>query len=174
MMRMMLPSMTKKKSNLKYLLAVAALATALPVVLPSTLALAAKTSMHAALAAPVSPVPAQQPQPGAGGAGLFGGGSTQNGPVNRGPIERVANGKVTNKADAPISGAVVYLKDSKVLSVKTFITGADGVFHFGQLGQNTDYELWAEFNGARSKSKTISSFDDKNSYYFSLKVDGGK
>jgi hypothetical protein len=159
----------KKKSSFKYLLAAATLLTALPAVLPSTLALAATTSMHAAL-----PAPAQQPQPGAGGAGIFGGGSTQNGPVNRGPIERVANGKVTNKSDAPVSGAIVYLKDSKVLSVKTFITGADGLFHFGQLGQNTDYELWAEFNGTRSKSKTISSFDDKNNYYFTLKIDAAK
>jgi hypothetical protein len=169
MMRMMLPSMKKKTSSCKHLLAVAALSTALFAVLHSTLALAAIPSMAAA-----SPALAQQPQSGGSGGGIFGGGATQNGPVNRGPIERVANGKVTNKSDVAISGAVVYLKDSKVLSVKTFITGPDGVFHFGQLGQNTDYELWAESNGTRSKSKTISSFDSKNSYYFSLKIDATK
>jgi hypothetical protein len=100
--------------------------------------------------------------------------NVQNGPVNRGPIERVADGKVINKADAPIAGAVVYMKDSKSLAVKTYITDDAGHFHFGQLSQNTDYELWAVSNGSRSKSKAISSFDSKNAYYFSLKVDAGK
>jgi hypothetical protein len=95
----------------------------------------------------------------------------QNGPVNRGPIQRVADGEVHNKADAPVSGAIVYLKNSKTLEVKTFITDATGKFHFGQLGQNIDYELWAEFDGSRSKSKTISSFDSKNNYNFTLKID---
>jgi hypothetical protein len=97
--------------------------------------------------------------------------NVQNGPVNRGPMERVADGKVINKADAPIAGAVVYMKDSKSLAVKTYITDDAGHFHFGQLSQNTDYELWAVSNGSRSKSKSISSFDSKNAFYFSLKVD---
>jgi hypothetical protein len=125
---------------------------------------------------PAAPVAAASPQVGAPQAGPTIGGSSplQNGPVNRGPIQRVADGKVIGKADAPMSGAIVYLKDSKALAVKTFITGDDGRFHFGQLGQNTDYELWAESNGSRSKSKTISSFDSRNNYNFTLKVDTAK
>jgi hypothetical protein len=101
------------------------------------------------------------------------GASVQN-DTRRGPIQRVVDGKVTNKADAFIAGAVVYLKDSKSLAVKTYITDDAGLFHFGQLSQNTDYELWAESNGIRSKSKSISSFDDKNSYNFVLKIDAAK
>jgi hypothetical protein len=100
------------------------------------------------------------------------GSGPQRGPVNRGPIQRVADGKVVNKSDVPIVGAVVYLKDSK--SVRTFITDDTGHFHFGQLGQNVDYEIWAENNGTRSKSKAISSFDSKNDYNFTLKVDTPK
>ncbi len=113
---------------------------------------------------------------GGGGTPIGGGGASsyQGGPVNRGPIERVADGKVVNKADAPLGGAVVYLKDSKSLAVKTFIADDAGHFHFGQLGQNTDYELWAESNGVRSKSKAISSFDSKNAYNFTLKIDAAK
>ncbi len=90
------------------------------------------------------------------------------------PVERVVDGKVTNKSDAAISGAVVYLKDSRSLAMKTYITDEAGHFHFGQLSQNTDYELWAVSNGARSKSKAISSFDDKSAYNFTLKVDTAK
>jgi hypothetical protein len=87
------------------------------------------------------------------------------------PKQRIVDGKVTDKAEAPLPGAVVYLKDSKSLSVKTFICDEEGKFHFGQLSQNTDYQLWADHNGVKSKTKNISSFDDKNSYYFTLTVE---
>jgi hypothetical protein len=102
------------------------------------------------------------------------GSNYQAGPVNRGPVERTADGKVVDKADAPVAGAVVYLKDTKSMQVKSYITDDGGHFHFGQLGQNTDYELWAESESQRSKTRSISSFDSKNNYYFTLKVDKGK
>jgi hypothetical protein len=98
----------------------------------------------------------------------------QNGPVNRGPQERIAEGKVVNKSGVAIAGAVVYLKDSRSNGVKTYIADDGGNFRFGELSQNTDYELWAESNGARSKSKEISSFDSANNLHFTLKVDAAK
>jgi hypothetical protein len=92
----------------------------------------------------------------------------------RGPVRRTIEGKVHDKNDAPLKGAVVYLKDSRTLAVKSFISDDDGVFHFGQLSQNTDYELYAEFEGKRSKSKNISSFDNKNDFNFTLKIETDK
>ncbi len=86
------------------------------------------------------------------------------------PKERIIDGKVINKAEVPLPGAVVYLKDTKSLNVKTFICDEAGHFHFGQLSQNTDYEISAVSNGVKSNTKSISSFDDKNSYYFTLTV----
>ena len=92
----------------------------------------------------------------------------------RGPVQRVVQGKVTDHADTALKGAVVYLKDGHTLSVKSFIADDQGAYRFGQLAQNTDYELWAETNGKKSPVKTISSFDTKNQFNINLKIDKSK
>ena len=89
----------------------------------------------------------------------------------RAPEQRVVQGKVTDGANEPIKGAVVYLKDSRSLSVKSFFSDAQGEYRFGQLSQNSDYQIWAENNGKKSAVKTISSFDSKNQFNINLKID---
>lgn len=87
--------------------------------------------------------------------------------------ERLKNvsGSVVDKSDAPLSGAVVYLKNTKTLAVKSFISNDQGQFRFNALSPNLDYELYAEFNGVRSGTKSISSFDSKTDVTMTLKVD---
>ena len=94
--------------------------------------------------------------------------------AQRGPVQRIVQGRVTDKGNAAISGAVVYLKDDHSLSVKSFISEADGSYRFGQLLDGTDYELWAESNGKKSSTKTISSFDSKRTFQIDLKIDTAK
>lgn len=92
----------------------------------------------------------------------------------RGPVQRVVQGRVMDKSAALLSGAVVYLKDGHSLAVKSFISNEQGTYRFGQLAQNTDYEIWAEHDGKKSPVKTISSFDNKNQIFIDLKIDTGK
>ena len=67
--------------------------------------------------------------------------------------------------------AVVYLKNDKTLEVRTFITKADGRYRFDSLSINTDYEAFAIYNGKRSDTKTLSSFDRRSEAYVDLKID---
>jgi Carboxypeptidase regulatory-like domain len=90
------------------------------------------------------------------------------------PRERIVEGKVVNKDGGPIGGAVVYLKNSRSNAVRTYIADEDGHYRFGELSQDTDYELWAESNTVRSKSRQISSFDNENKFYFVLKVNAAR
>ncbi|GAA3749188.1 carboxypeptidase-like regulatory domain-containing protein [Terriglobus aquaticus] len=83
---------------------------------------------------------------------------------------RTVDGKVVSGGQ-PVKGAVVHLKDTRTLAQKSYITAEDGTYRFAQLSSTSDYEVWAESNGKKSSTKTISSFDNKSSFNYTLKVD---
>ena len=86
------------------------------------------------------------------------------------PKLRTVEGMVCNKEGAPIQGAVVYLQDSKSLAVKSYLSDVQGQFHFRQLSMSADFDLWAELNGKRSKTKSISQFNSKTDLKYKLKL----
>ena len=87
---------------------------------------------------------------------------------------RSVQGAVTDSSENLVNGAVVQLKDSKTLQVRSFITKENGTYHFHGLNPNIDYELKAEYQGATSSSKSLSSFDTRKAAVLNLKLEAKK
>ena len=64
----------------------------------------------------------------------------------------------------------MHLKDTRSLAQRSYITPDDGSFRFAQVSGSSDYEVWADLNGKRTPSKSISSFDTKKSIEMTLKL----
>lgn len=84
---------------------------------------------------------------------------------------RSLTGSVMDRGGTPVANAIVYLKDTKTLAVKSYITGNDGAFRFPALSPNVDYEVYAQIDGHRSDTKTLSSFDSRPQAVINLKID---
>lgn len=87
---------------------------------------------------------------------------------------RTVIGKVLNADNQPLQKAVVHLKNTRTLAIKTYITEADGSYRFSALAPNVDYEIYAEHNGDRSDTKTLSAFDNRTQLTVTLKIKSGK
>jgi hypothetical protein len=84
---------------------------------------------------------------------------------------RLLFGKVLDPQDNPLSDAVVYLTNTRTRSVKTYIVGKDGTYRFPALSTSIDYEVYAQYKGHKSDTKSISQFDDRTQVYIDLRID---
>ena len=101
---------------------------------------------------------------------LGGSGSSDPGRKETRVTTRTLTGVVLGKSDAPVSNAVVYLKNMKSLTVKTVIAGNDGSYRFPELSPNVDYEIYAQREGKKSDTKTLSQFDDRQKANIILRI----
>ncbi len=84
---------------------------------------------------------------------------------------KLLTGKVVDHEDRPLQDSVVYLSNTRTRAVKTYIVGPDGMYHFPALSPNTDYEVYAQYNGRKSDTKTLSQFDDRATVNIVLRID---
>ena len=87
---------------------------------------------------------------------------------------RTLVGHVVDDREQPLQKAIVYLKNTKNLAIKTYISEADGSYRFPGLAPNIDYEVYAQHNGRKSDNKTVSQFDDRSQLSINLKIDTNK
>jgi carboxypeptidase family protein len=92
-------------------------------------------------------------------------------PKDDNPTTRLLTGRVTNSQEAPLPNSVVYLTNTRTRTVKTFIVGNDGEYRFPALSLNIDYEVYAQFQGKKSDTKTVSQFDNRPRVNINLRID---
>jgi hypothetical protein len=85
-------------------------------------------------------------------------------------VGRLLFGKVLDPQDNPVPDAVVYVTNTRTRAIKTYIVGKDGSYRFPALSSAIDYEVYAQFNGKKSDTKSVSQFDDRSQVYLVLKV----
>jgi hypothetical protein len=83
---------------------------------------------------------------------------------------RLLSGKVLDQQDNPVVGSIVYLTNTRTHAVKTYIVGQDGTYRFPEL-TNVDYEVYAQYEGHKSDTRSVSQFDDRSQVYIDLKID---
>ena len=84
---------------------------------------------------------------------------------------RLLYGKVLDLQDNPLPDSVVYLTNTRTRAIKTYIVGTDGTYRFPALSTAIDYEIYAQYKGHKSDTKSVSQFDERPQVYLDLKID---
>ena len=87
---------------------------------------------------------------------------------------RTVRGVVVDKSDNPVSESVVFLKNTRTNIVRSSYTDNSGNYRFSGLDPNVDYEVHAEKEGAKSSTRTVSSFDNRKEIVLNLKIEKKK
>lgn len=87
---------------------------------------------------------------------------------------RSVHGIVSDKAENPMPAGVVFLKNTRNNAVRSYIADESGNYKFSGLDPNTDYEIHAEKDGAKSPTRAISSFESRKEIVVNLKIDTKK
>lgn len=75
--------------------------------------------------------------------------------------QRSVEGVVVDANGTPIVRAVVQLKDTRTLQIRSFVSQDDGRYRFSGLRRDTDYELKATYQGKTSDTKRLTVFDNR-------------
>jgi hypothetical protein len=76
------------------------------------------------------------------------------------PAWRSVAGVVKDASGNALPASVVQLESELDLSVRSYITGADGRYHFRKLRRDIDYTLKARYRKYWFKAKTLSNFNE--------------
>jgi hypothetical protein len=83
---------------------------------------------------------------------------------------RSIEGTVLDRSGSPVPGAIVQIKDTKTLQIRSYIAQKDGRYRFFGLSTDVNYELRAESHDTTSPTKTVSVFDSHKVVVLNLKL----
>lgn len=83
---------------------------------------------------------------------------------------RSVRGMVTDQDGEPLRGAVVKIKNTSTLQVRSYVTQPDGEYRFHGLHRDTDYEVKARYRGEASKTKRLNWYDARTEARINFKL----
>ncbi|MCC6262099.1 MAG: carboxypeptidase regulatory-like domain-containing protein [Bryobacterales bacterium] len=83
---------------------------------------------------------------------------------------RAVEGVVKDSGGSPVNGAIVQLKDTKTLQIRSFITRENGAYMFQGLKKSVAYELKAKFKDRESSPKLLTIFDERQRATIDLEI----
>lgn len=92
-------------------------------------------------------------------------------PLLAAPIQKRLTGTVTAAHSRPLQDAVVKLQNTKSRRIRSYITGADGKYHFLRLQGDIDYRVWATYRRHDTAHQEVSRFDSDPNPVVDLSVD---
>lgn len=87
---------------------------------------------------------------------------------------RTVRGMISDKSDEPLPGSVVFLKNLRTNDVRSNFADDKGEYRFSGLDPNVDYEIHAEFEGAKSPTRSVTSLDSRKEIIINLRIDRKK
>ena len=87
---------------------------------------------------------------------------------------RTVRGVVSDRSENPMPNSVVFLKNLRTNAVRSNFADTEGNYRFSGLDPNADYEVHAEFEGAKSPARNVSSLDSRKEMVINLKIDRKK
>jgi hypothetical protein len=78
-----------------------------------------------------------------------------------GQRSRTVHGRVYDAKGIALKGAVVQIKNTQSLGIRSYICQDDGSYRFFGLSPDVDYEVRASYHGQWSSTETVSWFDSK-------------
>jgi len=84
--------------------------------------------------------------------------------------ERAVSGVVTDRHGNTLPKAIVLLENTMDLSVRSYITDKDGVYHFAGLNADIDFTLKAHYRNYWSETKTLSKFNSSKNPHVTLVI----
>lgn len=112
--------------------------------------------------APSSPADADRSR-----AGVVGSGKS----VPKEEASRTIEGIVTDASHNPVARAIVQLKDTRTLQIRSFVTQADGTYRFTGLSDDVDYEIKAVVGEQSTPTKRVSSFNSRKLIAVNLELE---
>jgi carboxypeptidase family protein len=84
---------------------------------------------------------------------------------------RVLQGQVLDQDGHAVPGAVVQIKNRSTYWIRSYITQADGRYHFAELYGDVTYQVHATYMGVSSRTRGLSKFSARAVATIDLVID---